>query len=100
MLGADSFYEIESWHCPELILKYAGLIVADRDYSKNHESLSAHAEHLRARYHARIDFIHAEEVDISSEHIRRLFASGRGGAERLIPSAVYDYIRAHHLYGQ
>ncbi|MGP1349172.1 MAG: nicotinate (nicotinamide) nucleotide adenylyltransferase [Stomatobaculum sp.] len=100
VVGADSFYEIERWHEPGEVLRLAALIVADRDYDKNHASLEAHAAHLQAKYAARIHFIHAEEIDISSARIRRLLASGKRGAERLLPKAVYSYIQTHHLYGQ
>lgn len=100
VVGADSFYELERWHEPAKVLRLATLIVADRDYDKNHASLEAHASHLQTKYGARILFIHAEEIDISSARIRRLFASGKRGAERLLPKAVYNYIQTHHLYGQ
>ena len=43
VVGADSFYEIERWHEPGEVLRLAALIVADRDYDKNHASLEAHA---------------------------------------------------------
>ena len=100
LVGADSFYEIESWRCPETILELAELIVADRDYASHHSTLEEHAQMLRNRYRARIHFIHAEEVDISSAEIRRILQTGRRGAERMIPESVYAYIKECHLYGQ
>ena len=100
LIGADSFYEIEGWHEPGEIFQRARILVADRDYEKNHDSLSGHAETLRRKFGARIDFIRAEEVDISSAHIRAMFASGSRTPKRLIPPAVFEYIQAHHLYAQ
>jgi nicotinate-nucleotide adenylyltransferase len=97
ILGADSFYEIGTWYHPEIILRLADLIVADRDYEKNHQSLEKHADDLRERYGARIGFIRAEEVDISSVHLRKLISENRS-TEKYLPAAVLNYIREHHLY--
>ena len=100
VLGADSFYEFQNWHEPGTILKYVSLIVADRDYAKNHASLGEQAAFLKEQFGARVQFIHAPEVDISSEYIRSLYAAGKKKAARLTPPAVAEYIAAHHLYGQ
>lgn len=98
VMGADSFYEFDTWHEPGTILQHAALIVAERDYEKNHLSLNQQAELLRQKYNARIHFIHAEEVDISSEQIRTWLRSGKKNVGKYLPEGVLEYIQAHHLY--
>jgi len=98
ILGADSFYEIESWYRPDIIFKIADLIVEDRDYDKNKGSLEKQASVLKEKYKARVGFIRAEEVDISSAHLRKMLADGKKSAEKFLPKPVVDYIKENHLY--
>ena len=101
VIGADSFYEIETWHEPETVMRLASLIVADRDYDANHASLSAHAEHLTKAYGARVRIVRAGDVDISSERLRQMLRRpglSKSRVVKYLPAAVFDYIRAHGLY--
>ena len=98
VMGADSLYEFETWHEPEVIVRYASLLVAARNYDQEHESLSEKAAHLREMFHAEIHLIRAEEVDISSEHIRSLYAAGKKSAARYLPAEVAEYIERKGLY--
>jgi len=50
IMGADSFYEIETWKNPDIILKIVKLIVASRDYSNENLTLKKHFEHLKSKY--------------------------------------------------
>ena len=98
VMGADSFYEFGSWHEPGIIAELAVLVVAERDYEKNHLSLNQQAEYLKEKYNARVRFIRAAEVDISSEQIRTWLENGKKNVGKYLPDGVLDYIRAHHLY--
>ena len=98
VMGADSFYEFDNWHEPGIIAGLAVLVVAERDYEKNHLSLNQQAEFLKNKYNARIQFIRAAEVDISSEQIRTWLENGKKNVGKYLPDGVLDYIRAHHLY--
>ena len=98
VMGADSFYEFHTWHEPEVISKLASLIVAGRDYEKDHLSLSQQAEYLKEKYGTRALFVRAGEVDISSEQLRTWLAAGKKSVGRYLPPEVLEYIRAHHLY--
>ena len=46
IMGADSFYEIETWKNPDIILKIVKLIVASRDYSNENLTLKKHFEFI------------------------------------------------------
>ena len=84
VVGADSFYEFGNWHEPETISKL------DRDVQE---------KYLRETFGTRVLFVRAAEVDISSNHIRRLLRNGRlRAAAKLLPAPVLDYIRARRLY--
>ena len=77
ILGADSFFEFENWHAPEDICRNARLLVAAREYAREHSSLSEHARHLEERFGARVALIPAPQY---------------------LPAAVYRYIQAEGLY--
>jgi probable nicotinate-nucleotide adenylyltransferase len=98
ILGADSFFEFENWHAPEDICRNARLLVAAREYAREHSSLSEHASHLEERFGARVALIPAPLLDISSMHIRELLAAGKKSAAQYLPAAVYRYIQDEGLY--
>ena len=99
VVGADSFYEFGNWHEPETISKLATIIVAERDYEKSHSDREVQEKYLRETFGTRVLFVRAAEVDISSNHIRRLLRTGKmRTAAKLLPAPVLSYIRAHRLY--
>lgn len=97
IIGADSFFEIERWHCPQDVMRMAGLFVACRAYDRIHPSMEAQAALLSEKYGARIQFLHCPETEVSSSEIRELVNSG-GDIRGLVPGAVADYIAKHGLY--
>lgn len=98
ILGADSFFQLEFWHAPADICRDARLLVAAREYAREHTSLSEHAQHIREKFGAQIELISAPLVDISSRHIRALLAAGKKSAAQYLPAAVYEYIQSEGLY--
>lgn len=97
IIGADSLCEIEKWYHPELVMARTTLLVADREYPGAERPIGEQAEYLRAKYGARIGFLHCPEVDISSGELRELAARGRS-IRKYVPEAVHEYIQAHRLY--
>ena len=77
--GADSLYEIEDWYHPEMVMQETTILVAGRPYS------------------ARIERIHFEEMDISSETVRKAAKQGCD-LTKWLPDEVAEYIKAHGLY--
>ena len=98
IMGADSFYEIETWKNPDIILKVVELIVASRDYSNENLTLKNHYEYLKSKYKIRgIHFLDTMDIDISSTRIRELLISG-GDIKRYVPEDVCRYIREKRIY--
>lgn len=97
IIGADSLYEIESWYHPELVLSAVPLLVASREYDRDHLPLQSQIAYLTSRYGARICLLHCGEVDIASNTVRRLVAQGQS-IKGYVPEAVEEYIRSHQLY--
>lgn len=98
IMGADSFYEIETWKNPEIILKIANLIVASRDYSNESLTLKSHFEYLKSKYEIKgISFIDTMDVDISSTMIREMAKAGED-IEKYVPKIVCRYIKENKIY--
>lgn len=98
IMGADSFYEIETWKNPDIILSTVRLIIASRDYNNEHMSLKNQYEFLRTKYDIKaVYFINAMDIDISSSEIRELVRNGEN-INRYVPQNVCDYIKEKKLY--
>ena len=98
IMGADSFYEIETWKNPDIILKIVKLIVASRDYSNENLTLKKHFEYLKSKYEIKgIYFLETMDIDISSTRIREL-AGGGESISKYVPESVCRYIEENKLY--
>lgn len=97
IIGADSLYEIERWYEPQRVMGQTVLLVAGREYDKEHRSLQKQIHYLEETYHARIRKLHCDRMDLSSEELRGMAAAGKS-LEGLVPEAVAEYIKHHHLY--
>ena len=98
LIGSDSLFQIEDWHEPALVMERCILAAAPRDYPEMERSFSEQAAYLRRHYHARIEELDFQEIDISSTEIRALAAEGKP-LSGLVPESVEAYIREHGLYG-
>ena len=97
IIGADSFYEIEGWYHPEIVMNLAHLLVAVRKYDKADKSMEAQKEYLEKKYGATISFIETNMIEISSTEIRDAVNAGRDVSD-MIPKKVAAYIKDHHIY--
>ncbi|WHE88694.1 nicotinate-nucleotide adenylyltransferase [Lachnoanaerobaculum gingivalis] len=98
IMGADSFYEIETWKNPDIILKIVKLIVASRDYSNENLTLKKHFEYLKSKYEIKgIYFLDTMDIDISSTRIRELAGDGES-ISKYVPESVCRYIEENKLY--
>ena len=97
IIGADSLFQLETWHCPELIFRYAVILCAGRDREPR---VDAEIERLRHKYRSSgcdIRRIHADEINISSTMIRDSLAKGED-VSGLLPEKVLEYISRNRLY--
>lgn len=97
IIGADSLYEIEKWFHPEKVMSMATLLVAGREYHKATKTLEEQRNYLAEKYGASIYFLHCDNMDISSEEIRKNI-SALPVSNPYVPEKVMEYIRLHHLY--
>lgn len=96
IIGADSFFQIETWYHPEIIMSHASLLVAVRDVYQKAE-LEEQTEHLRSKYHARIHLLHTPDMSISSSAIRERISNGES-IKYMLPKDVEKYIYQNRLY--
>lgn len=97
IIGADSLYQIETWHHPAEVMEQTILLVACREYAEADCSMEERIRYLTKRYHADIRRLHCEEFDVSSGELRELTANGRP-IFNYVPEAVNTYIEEHGLY--
>lgn len=97
IIGADSLYEIEHWYHPEQVLSSVKVLAAEREYLKEHPPVDWQIAYLAEKYSCDIRKLHCEELDISSEEIRRMVGCGEE-ISAFVPEKVGEYILCHHLY--
>ena len=96
IVGADSFINLDNWKFPGRILRAATLAVLVRD-DVSESVLSAKAKDYKRIFNAKVFFLHAPQIDISSTNIKIMIKNGESVQDLLAPS-VYSYIKEHKLY--
>lgn len=96
IMGADSLLQIESWKCPDRLMKECTLLVAVRD-NCDRNGLQKQIEYLKGKYAADIKILEAARIDISSTTIRNMIAEGKS-VKYMLPDAVIAFIQKNHLY--
>lgn len=96
IMGADSLLQIESWKCPDRLMKECTLLVAVRD-DCDVEGLQKQIAYLKEKYEATIEILKATRVDISSTKIRDMIADGKS-VRYMMPDNVIQFIQKNHLY--
>ena len=97
IVGADSLYELETWHHPDEVLSRTTLLVAGREYRQAPRTMEEQIAYLSEKYRADIRRLHCEEVDISSQELRDMESRGRS-IFKYVPKCVEEYIITHGLY--
>lgn len=97
IIGSDSMYQIDTWWHPEIIMKIATLVVAEREYPGRQRSFMDQVRYLQERFGADISVLDFEESDISSTMIREMAAKGED-ISGLVPREVALYIKDKGLY--
>ncbi len=105
ILGADSLYALETWRCPELIFQNCTILAAvrkrqdftDLSMQDMKEQLLAQSQYLRQKYHAFVEILDIDSIDVSSSRSRGLLQR-QETIHGLVPGAVEDYIIKNQLY--
>ncbi len=95
LMGGDSLRDLPMWMRPrQLIDALAGLGVMRRP----HDSIDLpHLERVLPGIGAKLHFIDAPLLEISSSNIRERAAKGQH-YQYFVPQAVFDLVEAHRLY--
>ncbi len=96
IMGADSLFQLETWHEPESVMAQAGIIVAVRDHHSI-EEMQKQIDYLTEKYGARIQLTDMPGTDVSSALIRKRVKEHRT-IRFLVPEKVREYIEGHNLY--
>ena len=99
IVGADSLHGMRDWYAPEVICRYAELIVAGRKDQVPEAELAEDIRYLTERYGAVIHRLVRTDQPVSSTQIRREIREGLLPHPQLEP-AVSRYIAEHGLYGK
>jgi nicotinate-nucleotide adenylyltransferase len=93
LLGSDAALQIRSWHDAEALLDEAHFVIFNRPET----ALAPQTLHELGFEPARTQIVHLETPAIAAHQVRDRLARG-APIDDLVPAAVADYIRAHHLY--
>ena len=97
IVGADSIFDIEKWYHPEIVMKNAVILAADRSRGHDDIPLNRQIEYLAKKYDARICRLHSRRMDVSSQLLREKIQNGEC-ISSYIPDPVAQFIEEHHLY--
>ena len=96
LIGADTLRLLDTWRRIDEVIGVCGFLVMLRPGEDDAEA-ARYAQVWRSRG-ARIDFLAAGKMEISSTQIRAAAASGEPLTDE-VPLLVEGYIRSHGLYG-
>ena len=96
IIGADSLFAIESWKCPERLMKACTILAACRD-DMNQDDMKKQIEYLNTKYNADIRLMTMNAIDVSSTDIRSRIKKHLT-IEHLVPQKVAEYIADNNLY--
>lgn len=97
LMGSDMFLSLHHWHEPEVICALAHIGAFHRVDGRDEGFLQQKAL-LEQQFGAHVTLIDNEDIiPISSTQVREALAKGEG--EKLLPTAVWGYVRRCHLYG-
>ncbi len=99
IVGADSFFALQDWKNPKLILNLCTMLVFGRDQVEK-AKMMRHLAYLTTIFpEAKIRILDMPTIQISSEMIRERIAS-RKSIRYYVPKDVMTYINEHHLYSE
>jgi nicotinate-nucleotide adenylyltransferase len=96
LVGADSFLDLRRWRSPDRLLALAEWIVVSRPEFPLTDAQLAPLS-LTPAQRARVHLLPTVHEDVSATELRRRLRLG-DPCPGLLPPAVADYIRTHHLY--
>lgn len=96
IMGADSLFEIETWHEPDVIMSDCVILAAMRNHTPD-DLFKNQMSYLIDKYHADIRFLNIPDLALSSSEIRRRVRNHQS-IRFMVPESVRAYIEEHQLY--
>lgn len=96
IMGADSLAYFSSWKRPDEISRLSTILAAVRD-GLDIEELLPMRSLLYKQYGTQVGFINTPNFSVSSHNIRQRVLQ-QHSIRYLVPDAVEEYIRQHHIY--
>ncbi|MCR5775868.1 MAG: nicotinate-nucleotide adenylyltransferase [Lachnospiraceae bacterium] len=96
IIGADTLYDLETWHEPAIIFSNCVILVSVRDDHGMSDLLSK-IDYYKIKYKADIRILNTTNIDISSTMIRDNVKRGIS-IKYYVPNSVIDYIKNNNLY--
>lgn len=93
LLGSDAALQIRSWHDAGALLDAARFVIFNRPET----TLAPQTLHELGFDPVRTQIVHLDTPAIAAHQIRDRLARG-APIDDLVPAAVADYVRTHHLY--
>lgn len=93
LLGSDVALQIRSWHDADALLNEARFVIFNRPET----TLAPQTLHELGFEPSRTRIVHLDTPAIAAHQVRDRLAQG-APIDDLVPAAVADYIRSHHLY--
>ena len=98
LVGTDMLLTLDQWYLAEEIFSLAEIAVIRRENDPEAASaIDSTCQRYRERYGARIRYIHAPAVELSSSEVRAVLAEGKDASKYVTP-AVEEYIKRWRLY--
>lgn len=96
IMGADSIFQIETWHEPATVMANCIILAATRDHTPA-AGFKAQIDYLREKYGADIRLMDIPDLELSSSEIRRRVKNHQP-IRFMVPDPVKEYIENHQLY--
>lgn len=96
IVGADCLFTLESWKCPERILRCCKIVAAVRDEASM-EEMKMKKEELERRFGGEILLFSFARLSVSSTEIRERLSHGKS-VRYMVPDNVLAYIQEKGLY--
>ena len=99
LVGTDMFLTLDSWYCADEIFRLATVCSIRRESDADATNrVRIKAEEYRSRYGARIRFLDADVIEISSSELRWRLLSDPAAAASMLDPRVLSYIQERGLY--
>ena len=96
IIGADSLYDFKGWRMPERICACATILVATRNHTD--ENLLRYEMEMNSQwFHGRFEELCIDNIDISSQQLRKWIKEGRS-VRYYTPDSVIAYIEKENIY--